>query len=239
MSASAEAVMSTLYFFGTLEFFQKVACRSGPAFSRVLFGGHEQFGEVAGLKVLFIDPNVEEHGIGFSVYRQDDRSPGGMQMIQDFPGASFQFGDGADILRWADLRHGWPPYGALFGIIYNTLFIMGQEVLTISPTPPASFPPPFPDAKTLPGVPLSGVGLVAVEVCVGQDLVTRLGAVLSADDRLGDFPFQERNDILAIGNIRVVLDVTGAARLMTIIFNPTQGGSFLDYHDGSFFSCHN
>ncbi len=49
--------------------------------------------------------------------------------------------------------------------------------------------------------------LVAVEVFVRQDFVAELRAVFPADDGLGDFPFQERLDVLAVRDVFVVLHV--------------------------------
>ena len=46
--------------------------------------------------------------------------------------------------------------------------------------------------------------LVAIEVFVRQELVAELRAVLPADYRLGDFPFQERLDVLAVRDVFVV-----------------------------------
>ena len=49
--------------------------------------------------------------------------------------------------------------------------------------------------------------MVAVEVFVGQDFVAELRAVLPVDDGLGDFPFQERLDVLAVRDVFVVRHV--------------------------------
>ena len=48
---------------------------------------------------------------------------------------------------------------------------------------------------------------VAVEIFVRQNFVAELRAVFPADDGLGDFPFQERLDVLAVRDVFVVLYV--------------------------------
>ncbi len=56
-------------------------------------------------------------------------------------------------------------------------------------------------------------GLVAVEVFVWQDLIAKLRAVFPADDRLGDFPFQERLDVFTVGDELIILYIVAMGPL--------------------------
>ena len=68
--------------------------------------------------------------------------------------------------------------------------------------------------------------LVAVEVFVRQDFVAELRAVLPADDGLGDFPFQERLDVLAVRDVFVVLHVVPVRPFDGEDFRPVAQGRF-------------